>query len=409
MMQKNTDGIEYPRYMNLYTVAYNYCISSRMNTATDRTGGGGAGKAGADLEGVGLYNHLKKYLQDRCTAIEEVSFSCRSSAAVHSLTTMPCGHPLIQGSRSLSHEALLRYYADEWTQYTQGANFVHRLFTYLNRYWVKRQKEEGKKHVYTVYTLALVQWRDYMFRQVQNNGNLSNAVLEQIQQQRNGETIDTSLAKRVVDSFVSLGVDENDTTQQNVEVYKREFETSFLEATELYYRQESDAFVAANSVTDYMRKAETRLKEEEDRLEMYLHPTTRYKLISKCENVLIRSHAPLLWDDFENLLAAQKSEDLSRMHTLLSRTADGLEPLRKTFEDHIRRKGLASVDKIVGSDADAVVSCGSGRTDGRPAGRRSLTISLLRLLQTSGTGRIRASNTRGVHALPRRRQQLLPL
>lgn len=72
MMQKNTDGIEYPRYMNLYTVAYNYCISSRMNTATDRTNGAGAGKAGADLEGVGLYNHLKKYLQDRCTAIEEV-------------------------------------------------------------------------------------------------------------------------------------------------------------------------------------------------------------------------------------------------------------------------------------------------------------------------------------------------
>lgn len=71
MMSKHTEGLEYPRYMNLYTVAYNYCISSRMNTSADR-GVGGAGKAGADLEGVGLYEHLKRYFQDRCSTIEEV-------------------------------------------------------------------------------------------------------------------------------------------------------------------------------------------------------------------------------------------------------------------------------------------------------------------------------------------------
>lgn len=263
-------------------------------------------------------------------------------------------HSRAQGSRSLSHEALLRYYADEWTQYTQGAQFVHRLFMYLNRYWVKRQKEEGKKQIYTVYTLALVQWRDYMFKRVQREHVLSDALLKQIQLQRNGETIDTGLAKRVVDSFVSLGVDENDTTQQNVDVYKREFEGSFLEATQLYYKTESDAFVAANSVTDYMRKAETRLKEEEDRVEMYLHPMTRAKLIQRCEAVLIRGHAQRLWDEFENLLVAQKGEDLARMYTLLSRTSDGLDPLRSSFEDHVKRKGAAAVDKVVGSEPDAL-------------------------------------------------------
>ncbi|CAO1622432.1 unnamed protein product [Sympodiomycopsis kandeliae] len=327
MMSKHTEGMEYPRYMNLYTVAYNYCISSRMNTGGDR--GGTGSKAGADLEGAGLYEHLKRYFQERCTAIEE-------------------------GSRSLTDEELLRYYAAEWAQYTQGANFVHRLFTYLNRYWVKRQKEEGKKHIYTVYTLALVQWRDHTFRPIQSKQILSDAVLKQIQRQRNGETIDTGLTKCVVDSFVSLGVDENDTTQQNVEVYKRDFEAAFLDATELFYRAESDAFVGANSVTDYMRKAETRLKEEEDRIEMYLHPTTRNKLVQKCDQVLIRGHAQLLWDEFENLLVAQKGDDLARMYALLSRTPEGLDPLRKTFEDHIRRKGLAAVDKIVGSEPDAL-------------------------------------------------------
>lgn len=52
-------------------------------------------------------------------------------------------------------EALLRYYAKEWDRYTTGANYVNRLFTYLNRHWVKREKDEGRKNVYQVYTVRL--------------------------------------------------------------------------------------------------------------------------------------------------------------------------------------------------------------------------------------------------------------
>jgi hypothetical protein len=52
-------------------------------------------------------------------------------------------------------EALLRYYAREWDRYTTGANYVNRLFTYLNRHWVKREKDEGRKNVYQVYTVCI--------------------------------------------------------------------------------------------------------------------------------------------------------------------------------------------------------------------------------------------------------------
>ena len=48
---------------------------------------------------------------------------------------------------------LLRYYAAEWDRYTTGANYLNRLFTYLNRYWVKRERDEGKKGVFQVYTV----------------------------------------------------------------------------------------------------------------------------------------------------------------------------------------------------------------------------------------------------------------
>ena len=93
--------------------------------------------------------------------------------------------------------------------------------------------------------------------------------------QRNGESIETTLLEKVVDSFVALGIDESDTSRQNLDVYKEAFEKPFLVATEDYYKAESDAFIAENSINDYMRKAEVRLKEEEDRVELFLHQSSR--------------------------------------------------------------------------------------------------------------------------------------
>ena len=103
-----------------------------------------------------------------------------------------------------------------------------------------------------------------------------------------------------------------------------------------------------NSVSDYLKKAEERLKEEEDRVDRYLHTTTRKTLITKCEHVLIRDHAETMQEEFQKLLDFDKDEDLQRMYTLLARIPEGLEPLRKKFEEHVKKAGLAAVAKLVG-------------------------------------------------------------
>ena len=183
-----------------------------------------------------------------------------------------------------------------------------------------------------------------------DNTKLTTATLRLITAQRNGETIDQGLVKKVVDSFVSLGLDISDPNKECLDVYKDQFETAFINATEVYYKKESDTFLAENSVPDYLKKAEERLREEENRVERYLHTKTRKELISKCENVLIREHGELMWDSFQNLLDFDKDEDLQRMYALLSRIPEGLEPLRKRFEAHVKAAGLASIDKLVGAD-----------------------------------------------------------
>jgi cullin 1 len=252
-------------------------------------------------------------------------------------------------SKAHTDEALLTFYIREWQRYTSAGKYVHHLFKYLNRHWVKREIDEGKKNVYDVYTLHLVQWRDVLFAQV--SSKVMDAVLKLVEKQRNGETIEHNQIKQVVDSFVSLGLDDGDSSKTNLDVYRFHFERPFLEATKTFYQKESQQFVADNSVVEYMKKAEARLEEEEERVKTYLHPDIAIALKKACNQVLIADHSNLLRDEFQVLLDNDREEDMARMYSLLSRIPDGLDPLRTKFETHVRNAGLAAVAKVA-SDAE---------------------------------------------------------
>lgn len=68
-----------------------------------------------------------------------------------------------------------------------------------------------------------------------------------IEQERNGDTIDQSLVKTIIDSFVSLGLDESDINEISLAVYKVHFENASIAATARYYKQESESFFAKNN------------------------------------------------------------------------------------------------------------------------------------------------------------------
>jgi cullin 1 len=58
-----------------------------------------------------------------------------------------------QESQKHADEALLAFYIKEWDRYTTAAKYINHLFRYLNRHWVKREMDEGKKNIYDVYTV----------------------------------------------------------------------------------------------------------------------------------------------------------------------------------------------------------------------------------------------------------------
>ena len=318
IMTNLKDGVDMKSYMGIYTAVHNFCTSQKAVASGGGVIGGNAHR-GAHLLGEDLYKNLRQYLKNHLEV-------------------------LYVQSKGHVDEALLTYYIREWDRYTTAAKYVNHLFKYLNRHWVKREVDEGKKDVYDVYTLHLVSWRQVFFDKV--HSSVMDAVLKMVKKQRDGETIEQSHIKSIVDSFVSLGLDETDTTKSTLDVYRFNFEKPFLDATTKYYEEESKQFVAQNPVVEYMKKAEARLQEEKDRVGLYLHQDIMNPLMKTCLGVLVTDHSTLLRDEFQVLLDTDRQEDLARMYKLLSRIIDGLEPLRTKFEAHVRKSGLAAVEKV---------------------------------------------------------------
>ncbi|VDN13917.1 unnamed protein product, partial [Dibothriocephalus latus] len=163
-----------------------------------------------NLIGLELYKKLREYLKQRVTSLRAEG-------------------------ESLMGEELLSFFEKSWRSFRFSSNVLDGAFRYLNRNWVKREFEEGRKSIVVVYavsmlsfslnlsfkfllatTLALMIWRDIMLKPFSQA--LISAIFREIEKERHGETVATQRLQAIIECLVELRVTTEQYPSQNMQM-----------------------------------------------------------------------------------------------------------------------------------------------------------------------------------------------
>ncbi|KAH3674233.1 hypothetical protein WICMUC_003475 [Wickerhamomyces mucosus] len=305
-------GVNPKMYMNVYSAIYNFCIK-KSSSATSLSSN--AANQSSLLVGGEIYKKLSGYL---------ISY-------VKLLKKRP-------------NETFLEFYVRRWTRFTVGAGYLNHVFDYMNRYWIQKERSDGRREIYDVNTLALLTWRDHLFDK--NIDILTKEILEQIKLQRDNQVVDNRTLSVAIRSFVLLGIDTNDLKKPNLNVYIEKFEAPFLESTRQYYTSESAEYLTSHNVIDYMKKAEQRINEEETRETLYLDEHSKKPLTDCLNETLIVNHSEIMYKEFTNLLDQNQIEHIAKMFSLFNRIPSTLDPLAATFSEYIKIQGNKAIENL---------------------------------------------------------------
>ncbi len=230
----------------------------------------------------------------------------------------------------LSGEALLKAIEHEYERHKKSFSIIREIFMHLDKSNAKQRQFKS------VHELGLDLWRTCVVRRPLILSRLIETILKMVEGERNGEISDVMLTRSIIVMMVDLGA----------EVYIKDFEAPFLEATKNYYELEAAKLIDTLNCPEYLQHAETRLKQEFDRVEMYLHKTTGPKLAGVVENRVVASHAQTLIDSVTGAIHIFENGDydnLQRMYRLFVKV-NCVEFLKLAFASYVKDLGVKIVD-----------------------------------------------------------------
>ena len=241
---------------------------------------------------------------------------------------------------------------------------IRDILMYMDRVYVHQNNCEN------VYNLGLLLFRDKVVRYGGVGSHLRLTLLEMIARERRGEVIDRLAVRNACQMLMRLGIETRT-------VYEEDFENHFLVQSSEFYQTESQAFLAENSASVYIRKVEQRIMEEAERAIHYLDESTEPRIVEVVEEQLIKQHMRTIVD-MENsgvvfMLKHDKVDDLGCMYKLLKRVQDGHRTMADCISKHLRAEGKGLVDGGGPATAAAATGEAGGATALPPAAPSSST------------------------------------
>eukprot|EP00574_Skeletonema_japonicum_P002825 CAMPEP_0201715338 /NCGR_PEP_ID=MMETSP0593-20130828/1536_1 /ASSEMBLY_ACC=CAM_ASM_000672 /TAXON_ID=267983 /ORGANISM="Skeletonema japonicum, Strain CCMP2506" /LENGTH=740 /DNA_ID=CAMNT_0048204801 /DNA_START=36 /DNA_END=2258 /DNA_ORIENTATION=- len=242
--------------------------------------------------------------------------------------------PALRDKSGQGGTILLNELKHRWSNHQIMNKWLKKFFTYLDRYYVKHHS------LPTLEQAGLRHFKDEIYMNVKDN--TTNSIISLIDEEREGEIIDKTLVKNIIELYEQMGMGSLDS-------YTNDLEQPLLDATRAFYGRKREDWIARDSTPDYLIKAEKALVEEKERVGAYLNSATEPKLRSVVEDeILQKVQMNLLEKEGSGcgvLLANDKTEDLQRMFSLFSRLENGLQPMADIVEKFITSQGNACTEK----------------------------------------------------------------
>ncbi|KAI3992506.1 hypothetical protein MKX01_022597 [Papaver californicum] len=158
--------------------------------------------------------------------------------------------------------SMLQEFVKRWANHKVMVSKLCRYFNYMDRYYIPRMKLTCLKDV------GFGCFREIVYEKMKVN--VRDAVIALINQERQGNEIDRTLIKDVLEVFVEIG---NEKGKDKLDCYVDDFETVFLTDMVDYYNPKGSKEITAIECFQRVK----------DKVSHYLHSSTEEKLLKQAK------------------------------------------------------------------------------------------------------------------------------
>ncbi|XP_077553822.1 cullin-2-like isoform X1 [Haemaphysalis longicornis] len=257
----------------------------------------------------------------------------------------------------VSGDDLLGGYYQHWLQYSQGIDYLNKLYMYLNTQHIKKHKlseadlsygsAEPSEQLLEVGELGLELWRRNMVQPLRPT--LVSLLLQALARDRQeGQCPHQRTVQGAILSLVQVDAYRR---KAPLALYQELFEGPFLAETGRALQREAHRLLERCDCSAYMERVLHCLAQESLRAHRFLHPSSYPKVTRECEQQMVGAHLGFLQQECGPMMEAERRTDLARMYTLLRPLGPrALEGLVSQLQRHVEGVGLSRLQQQPSAD-----------------------------------------------------------